>query len=74
MDKWERNIRVVTKTVGKYHQESYVAVVHVIQSEWIFLQHVTKDGGQAFSGVGKVLQEKFFLVFSLGDQKPSLLW
>ena len=30
---WEKNINTIRKTVGEYSQESYAAVVHVIQSE-----------------------------------------
>ena len=37
----EKNINTISQTVGKYHQDSYAAVVHAIQSEWIFLQRVT---------------------------------
>ena len=39
---WENNIIKIIETVEKYTQESYDAVVHVIQPEWISLQHVTK--------------------------------
>ena len=55
--KWEKNICAITKMLGEYPQESYVAVVCVIQPEWIFLQRVTKDTGCAFLGVEKILQE-----------------
>ena len=41
--KWEKNINTISKTAGKYPQEIYSAVVRVIQSKWIFLQHVTWD-------------------------------
>ena len=72
MDKWESNIHVVTKTTGKYNQQSYATVVCAIQLEWIFFQRVKKDTGQAFEGVEKILQEFFCVVFLLVDQKPSL--
>ena len=39
---WEQNITKIRKTVMKYPQESYAAVVCAIQLEWIFLQRVTK--------------------------------
>ena len=32
-------------------------MVRTIQSEWIFLQHVTKNTGDAFAGVGGMLWE-----------------
>ena len=51
-DKWERNIHVVNKTAEKYPQEINAAVDHEIQSEWIFLQHVTKYTVPAFEGLG----------------------
>ena len=54
---WERNIFKIGKTTGKHTQESYVAVVREIQSERIFLQHVTKNTGDAFVGGNKNLQE-----------------
>ena len=54
-DNWERNICTIIKTSGKYTQESYAVVVNVIQSEWIFLQHVTWDKGDAFVGVEKMI-------------------
>ena len=35
---WEKNINTIIKTVRKYPQESYSAVVHAIQPEWILIQ------------------------------------
>ena len=49
-DKWDRNIRVVTKTASKYPQESYTAMYHAILPEWIFLHCVIKDTGRSFEG------------------------
>ena len=43
--KLERYIHALSKTVDKYPQESYAAVVRVVQLEWVFLQRVTKDTG-----------------------------
>ena len=60
---WEKNINTISKNAGKYPQESYVAVVRAIQSEWIFLQHVTWDTGDEFTGVEKMILENFSLVF-----------
>ena len=40
---WEKNINTISKTVGKYPQESYARVVRAIQSELIFLQRFTWD-------------------------------
>ena len=34
-------------------------MVRAIQSEWIFLQHVTWDTWDAFAGVEKMIQENF---------------
>ena len=51
MDMWEQNIFKISETVGKRPQESYTAVVCVIISEWILLQCVTMDTGDAFAGV-----------------------
>ena len=56
---WGNNINTVRKTAGKYPQESYAAVVHVIQSELIFLQCVTWDAGDSFAGVEKNICETF---------------
>ena len=38
---WDKNISTIGETTGKYPQESYIIVVLAIQSEQIFLQHVT---------------------------------
>ena len=39
---------MISKTAGKYPQESYTAVVRAIQSEWIFIQSITWDMGDTF--------------------------
>ena len=44
---WEKNINTISKTMEKYAQESYSTVEFTIQSEWIFLQRVTWDTGNA---------------------------
>ena len=67
---WEKNINTIRKTAVKYLQESYATVVHEIQSEWIFLQHVTWDTGDAFVGVEKMIREMFFLIFYLERRTP----
>ena len=56
---WERKIHTISKSVGKHHQESYDVVVRVIQLEWIFIQHIMKNMGDAFAGVEKILWENF---------------
>ena len=53
------DINMIRKTAGKYPQESYATVISTIQSEWIFLQHVTWDIGDAFAGVDKIIRETF---------------
>ena len=53
----------------KYPQESYSAVAHEIQSECIFLKRVTKDTGQAFTGMEKVLRETFLPHIFFGKSK-----
>ena len=55
--KWDKKINRISATAGKYTQEIYASVVRAIQSEWIFLQHVTWDTGDAFTGVKKMIQE-----------------
>ena len=45
---WERNIHIISKTMGKYPQESYAMLVRAIQSEWVFLQYVTDNTGDVF--------------------------
>ena len=42
----------------------------MIQSEWIFLQDVTWDTGDAFSGVEKMIHGFFCLVLSLERKTP----
>ena len=56
---WENNIGTIRKTVEKYPQESYAVVARTIQSEWIFMQHVTWETGDASAGVEKILREIF---------------
>ena len=56
---WEKKINMISATARKYRQESYAVVVRAIQSEWIFLQRVTWDTGDAFAGVEKMIQENF---------------
>ena len=56
---WNKNINMISKTTGKYPQDSYAAVLCVIQSEWIFIQCLTWDTRNAFAGVEKMIQETF---------------
>ena len=60
---------MISKTVGEYPQESYAAVAHVIQSEWIFLQRVTWDMGGAFAVVEKMIRETFLPNIFFGKRK-----
>ena len=55
----ERNIHTIRKSTGKYTQESYAAVVIAIQLEWCFIQRVTKNMGDVFAGVEKIIWETF---------------
>ena len=59
----------VTKRAEKYPQESYPAVDHEIQSEWIFLKCVTKDMRQAFKGLENFLWETLFTCIFFGKLK-----
>ena len=59
MATWEQIICTISKTAGKYPQDSYAVVVRAIQSEWIFLQHAIWDMGDASTGVDKMIQGKF---------------
>ena len=56
---WERNVHTIRKTAGKCTEESYTTVVSAIQLEWIFLQRITKNMGDVFAGMEKMLQESF---------------
>ena len=62
-EKWEIDIYALRKTANKYPQESYSAVDHAVQSEWIFLQHVSKYTGQAFTGLKMFCGKTFYLYF-----------
>ena len=66
---WEKKIRTIRKTAGKYPQESYSAVVRGIQSDWIFLQRVTWDTGDAFAGVENIIRETFLPSLFFGKMK-----
>ena len=66
---WEKNISTIRKTTGKYPQESYIAVLRVIQPEWVFLQRVTWDTGDTFAGVDKMSRETFLTCLLFGNMK-----
>ena len=64
---WEKNIHTISKTTGKYPQES--AVVCAIQLEWIFFQHVTRETGDSFAGVEKMIRENVLPHLFFGKKK-----
>ena len=66
---WEKNINTTRKTAGKYPQESYAAVVRAIQSEWIFLLHVTWYTGALFAVVEKIICENVLPRLFFGKTK-----
>ena len=68
MDKWEINIRVVTKIVVKHPQESYAIVVRAVQLECIFLQRMKKIWDRCLRYWKKFYNEFFCLIFSLGNK------
>ena len=68
MATWERNITTISKTSGKYPQESYASVVRGNQSECIFLQRITTDTGDVFAGVEKTVQYFFASSFIRKDK------
>ena len=72
MNTWERNINTVSKTTEKYLQESYAAVLLVIQSEWIFLQHITKKYRRPVCKIGEYASGKLFASPILQEVKNSL--
>ena len=57
-DKWEREICSLRKMEEKYPQESYSMVARSVQLDWIFLQHVMKNMGQALMRIETFMQEK----------------
>ena len=52
---WKNNINTIRKTAGGNPQEIYTTVVRAIQLEWILLQCVLWDTGDAFVGEEKIL-------------------
>ena len=58
--------------MGKYPQEIYAAVIHAIQLEWIFIQLITNNEGDSFTGVEKMIQETSFASPFLWKVKISL--
>ena len=66
---WEKKIGMISKTTGKYPQESYATVARMIQSEWIFLQRVTWDTGDVFVLVEKIIGETFLPYLSFWRKK-----
>ena len=72
-EKWERDICVVNATADGYTQESYAAVSHTIQLDWILFQNVTKNMVHSFKGLETVLQETFLprLFFIISKNLPT---
>ena len=72
---WEQNVTNIRKTTVKYTCKIYAAVVRAIQFEWIFLQCVTKNTGDVFAGVEKLLREIFLphLFFEESKSLTSLI-
>ena len=68
-EKWESDIRALSKTSKKYPQESYSAAARAVQSDWIFLQRVKKDTGQEFARLEIFLGETFLPRLFLGKFK-----
>ena len=66
---WEKNINTIRKTSGKDPQEIYTVVVCEIQSEWVFIQRVTWEMGDAFAGVEKMIWEDFLPRLFFGKTK-----
>ena len=56
---WYKNFNTISESAGKYPQDSYATVVCLIQSEWIFLQHVTWYTGDSFAVVENMIRETF---------------
>ena len=67
---WEKNINTISKTAGKYPQESYATVVRAIQSYWISLtRHL--GHGRCVRGSGEYdLINLFASSFLWKDEKP----
>ena len=62
---WEKNIGTISKTAGKYTHESYAMMERTIQSEWIFMQCVSWDMGNAFAGVEDKLWKTFLTILGM---------
>ena len=56
---WKKNTNMISETKGKFPHKSYAAVARLIQSEWIFLKHVTWDTGDTLLGVEKMIWETY---------------
>ena len=68
---WYKNVKTISETTGKYPWESYSTVVRAIQSEWIFLQHITSDTGDSFVGVETIIRRNLFaFYFPCKDENP----
>ena len=68
---WERNIYTISETAVKYPQESYSAVVHAIQSEWIFLLRVATNAEDVFAVAEKMIWTTFLPRLFFGKSKIS---
>ena len=71
----EKSICMSSETAVKYYQEIYAVVSEAIQSERIFLQHVTKNKRYSFTGVEKLPRETFLpcLFFRKYKYLPSIV-
>ena len=56
---WEQNIEQPAKPWENIPVKVISMVVLAIKSEWIFLQLVTKNAGDAFAGVENMIRENF---------------
>ena len=63
---WKRDLCAIRKTADKYPQDIYAVVDRAVQSEWIFLQRVTKEKENVFTGLENFLQETFLPRIFLG--------
>ena len=62
---WEQKFFMISKTTEKYIQNIYAVVLCATQSEWVFLQRVTTNTGDAFVGVEKMIKNVFVSSFFL---------
>jgi hypothetical protein len=59
IQKWVSGIKKLSKVALRYPQTAYAGLAKSLQSEWMYLQRVTDQCGDAFAPIDKAIEEDF---------------